>query len=87
MKKLNIFYFIIVFLFSSCNENSKSRTRLHVIFDNLQPHLMPVSLFENVPDSLIHELDIANGIPSSMSVILIEKDGYKCVCKWKSSCK
>ena len=38
---------------------------------------MPLALFGEVPDSLVSTLNIAEGIPSSVSVILLEKDGQQ----------
>lgn len=49
--------------------------KLTWILDNAQKRLMPLNLFGNVPQQLIDSLDIADGIPSSVSAFLVEVDG------------
>lgn len=44
---------------------------LYWIGDNAEPRNNPVSLFTNVTDEIISELNIADGIPASMSSFLI----------------
>ena len=67
----------LISVLSSCGGNTASESRLHVIFDNPAPRTMPVSLFGEVPDELVASLGIADGIPSSVSVMLLEKDGQQ----------
>ena len=67
----------LISVLTSCGGNTASESRLHVIFDNPAPRTMPVSLFGEVPDELVSSLDIADGIPSSVSVMLLEKDGQQ----------
>ena len=64
---------------TSCGEKATSETKLHVIFDNPAPRTMPLALFGDVPDELVASLNIAEGIPSSVSVMLMEKDGQQCL--------
>lgn len=66
----------LINMLASCGEINTEK-KLHVIFDNPSPHTMPVALFGEVPDSLVNALDITDGIPSSVSVILLEKDGQQ----------
>ena len=67
----------LISVLTSCGGNTASESRLHVIFDNPAPRTMPVSLFGEVPDELVSSLGIADGIPSSVSVMLLEKDGQQ----------
>jgi glyoxylase-like metal-dependent hydrolase (beta-lactamase superfamily II) len=53
----------------------KSETEIHAIPDNLNPMTMTPSLFTDVPEGLIEELGVENGIPSSLSAYLVKKDG------------
>ena len=62
---------------TSCGGPSTTETKLHVIFDNPAPRTMPLSLFGEVPADLVTSLNIADGIPSSVSVMLLEKDGQQ----------
>ena len=78
MKKTIILGFAtLLSVLASCGGKSTSETKLHVIFDNPAPRTMPLALFGEVPDSLVTALNIAEGIPSSVSVILLEKDGQQ----------
>ena len=45
--------------------------------DNDEPRLMPRELFADAPDSLMQALNLQDGIPSSVSTFLVEKDGKK----------
>ena len=65
----------LIGVLTSCGGQATSETRLHVIFDNPAPRTMPLALFGEVPGELVTSLDIADGIPSSVSVMLLEKDG------------
>ena len=65
----------LIGVLTSCGGKSTTETRLHVIFDNPAPRTMPLALFGEVPGELVTSLDIAGGIPSSVSVMLLEKDG------------
>ncbi len=52
-------------------------SRLTWIRDNAEPHLMPRALFPDASDALIAELGLQAGIPASVSVFLLEKDGVR----------
>ncbi len=62
---------------TSCGGPSTAESKLHVIFDNPAPRTMPLALFGDVPSDLVASLHIADGIPSSVSVMLLEKDGQQ----------
>ena len=47
------------------------------IQDNAQDKLMPLSLFADVPDSIIDNLSLRGGIPSSISTFLVEISGTR----------
>ncbi len=64
---------------TSCGGKATSETTLHVIFDNPAPRTMPLALFGDVPAELVTSLNIAEGVPSSVSVMLMEKDGQQCL--------
>ncbi|MBE6286847.1 MAG: MBL fold metallo-hydrolase [Mediterranea massiliensis] len=65
---------IILTFFASCANHSNAPAKLTPIPDNAQPRLMPASLFTAAPDSIIKALGLQEGIPSSVSVFLLEKD-------------
>lgn len=67
----------LISLFASCGPQSAADVKMHVIFDNPSPRTMPLALFGEVPDSLVAALKIADGVPSSVSVMLVEKDGQQ----------
>ena len=67
----------LIGVLTSCGGPTTTESKLHVIFDNPAPRTMPLSLFGEVPSDLVASLDIANGIPSSVSVMLLEKDGQQ----------
>lgn len=67
----------LISLLTSCSGPSTTESQLHVIFDNPAPRTMPLSLFGEVPDDLVASLGIADGIPLSVSVMLLEKDGQQ----------
>ena len=67
----------LISVLTSCGGPSTTETKLHVIFDNPAPRTMPLALFGDVPSDLVASLHIANGIPSSVSVMLLEKDGQQ----------
>ena len=67
----------LIVVLTSCGGPTTTESKLHVIFDNPAPRTMPLSLFGEVPSDLVASLDIANGIPSSVSVMLLEKDGQQ----------
>ncbi len=69
----------LICVLTSCGGKSTSETKLLVIFDNPAPRTMPLALFGDVPDELVASLNIAEGIPSSVSVMLMEKDGQQCL--------
>lgn len=51
--------------------------KLTRIGDNAQERLMPLNLFGELPQKLIDSLNIAEGIPSSVSAFLLETDGKR----------
>ena len=67
----------LISVLTSCGGPSTTETKLHVIFDNPAPRTMPLTLFGEVPEDLVSSLQIADGIPSSVSVMLLEKDGQQ----------
>ena len=78
MKKHTLFGLAaLISVLTSCGGPSTTETKLHVIFDNPAPRTMPLALFGDVPADLVASLDIADGIPSSVSVMLLEKDGQQ----------
>ena len=48
---------------------------MHVLPDSPGPRVMTPSLFTNIPDGLIEELGVEEGIPSSLCSFLVKKDG------------
>ena len=78
MKKQTLFGLAaLISVLISCGGPSTAETKLHVIFDNPAPRTMPLALFGDVPADLVSSLQIADGIPSSVSVMLLEKDGQQ----------
>lgn len=78
MKKHSIFWLAaLISVLTACGGKTTTETKLHVIFDNAEPHAMPLALFGEVPDDLVSSLHIADGIPSSVSVMLLETDGQQ----------
>ena len=67
----------LIGVLTSCGGPTATESKLHVIFDNPAPRTMPLALFSEVPSDLAASLDIADGIPSSVSVMLLEKDGQQ----------
>lgn len=59
------------------NELSLDGVRVTWIQDNAEGRLMPRALFPDAPDALMDSLSLQNGIPSTMSVFLVEKDGVR----------
>lgn len=60
----------------SCTEQA-SKVTVHPIQDNANPRLMPRALFAEAPDSLIDELGLKEGIPSSVCAFLVDINGEK----------
>lgn len=52
-----------------------SETEVHAIPDNLNPMTMTPSLFTDIPEGLVEELGVEDGIPSSLCAFLVKKDG------------
>ena len=78
MKKTIILGLVaLIGVLTSCGGPTTTEPKLHVIFDNPAPRTMPLALFGEVPSDLVASLDIADGIPSSVSVMLLEKDGQQ----------
>ena len=67
----------LIVVLTACGGPTATEPKLHVIFDNPAPRTMPLALFSEVPSDLAASLDIADGIPSSVSVMLLEKDGQQ----------
>lgn len=47
------------------------------IRDNVQPRLMPRTLFPDASETQIDSLSLQNGVPASISTFLVEKDGVR----------
>lgn len=62
-----------VLLTSACV--SVTSTEVHVLPDSLDPRTMTPALFTDVPEGLISELGVEEGIPSSLCAFLVRKDG------------
>lgn len=73
--RLCLMVMMLIGLLTSCGDQTTNEMKVNVIFDNPAPHAMPLALFGDVPQTLVDELGIADGIPSSVSVFLVEKDG------------
>ena len=74
MKKLSfvaVLLAICTMMFVGCGR----KDGVKVITDNAQPHLMPLSLFPPMNDSIRKVYEEMGGIPSSISVIYLHKDG------------
>ena len=52
-----------------------SETEIHVIPDSVNPMVMTPALFTDIPEGLVEELGVENGIPSSLCAFLVKKDG------------
>ncbi len=50
-------------------------TRVYPIKDNPEPRIMERSLFPDAPDSLMKELGLEDGVPSSVSAFLVKTGG------------
>ena len=61
----------LIGVLTSCGGPTATEPKLHVIFDNPAPRTMPLTLFGEVPGDLVTSLDIADGTPSSVSVMLL----------------
>ena len=78
MKKYTLYGLAaLISVLTSCGGPSTTETKLHVIFDNPAPRTMSLALFGEVSEDLVSSLQIADGIPSSVSVMLLEKDGQQ----------
>ena len=64
-----------ILLTSSCMK--VTTTEVHVIPDSPNPRVMTPSIFTNVPEGLVSELGVEDGIPSSLCSFLVKKDGKK----------
>lgn len=80
MKVKRIVYAIIAVLLSitACTEQKSNTFEIIPIQDNLEPRLMPVSLFPGANDSIVEYLNIEKGVPSSVSTFLV-KYGQKVI--------
>ena len=54
---------MLIGILTSCGEKAFTETKVNVIFDNAQTHMMPLALFGEVPEALVSELGISEGIP------------------------
>ena len=78
MKKMRILGLgMLMGVLTSCGGTGSAETKLHVIFDNPAPRTMPLALFGEVPEDIVTKLGIAEGVPSSVSVMLVEKGGQQ----------
>ena len=62
-----------MFLISACASGTK--TEVHAIPDSKNPMTMTPALFTDVPEGLVEELGVENGIPSSLCTFLIRMEG------------
>lgn len=58
----------------SCT-GSHPEVEVYPIQDNVEPRMMSIALFPEAPDSLIDELGIEDGIPSSVCAFLVKTGG------------
>lgn len=78
MKKyMNLWLVVLIGMLTSCGNKAISEMKMHVIFDDPSPRTMPLGLFGEVPDSLVTALNIQDGVPSSVSVMLVEKESQQ----------
>ena len=62
-----------MFLMSACTGGTK--TEVHAIPDSKNPMTMTPGLFTDIPEGLIEELGVEEGIPSSLCAFLVRKNG------------
>ena len=67
-------------LLAACSQPASKQapengTQVKVIFDNAKPRTMPLDLFGEVPEAIVSELGIAQGVPASVSVMLVNRAG------------
>ena len=67
-------------LLAACSQPASKQapengTQVKVIFDNAKPRTMPLDLFGEVPEAIVIELGIAQGVPASVSVMLVNRAG------------
>ena len=60
-----------------CACNTENQVEIFPIQDNVEPRMMPRALFSEAPDSLIQELGLENGIPSSICAFLMKSQGQE----------
>lgn len=65
----------VVFACMDSTTMERGGVKLTWIRDNAKERLMPLSLFGDVPKTLVDSLGITGGIPSSISCFLMEADG------------
>ncbi|MCR5395463.1 MAG: MBL fold metallo-hydrolase [Bacteroidales bacterium] len=58
-----------------CDIIDDEQTAVYCLQDNAEPKLMPTSLFPDAPDSLIQQLGVQDGVPSSISTFLMYDHG------------
>ena len=58
-----------------CACTTENQVEIYPIQDNAQPRMMPRALFSEAPDSLIAELGLEDGIPSSVCAFLVKTQG------------
>lgn len=74
---MNLWLVVLIGMLTSCSSKPALEMKMHVIFDNPSPRTMPLGLFGEVPDSLVSALNIQDGVPSSVSVMLVQKNGQQ----------
>ncbi|MBR5835463.1 MAG: MBL fold metallo-hydrolase [Bacteroidales bacterium] len=75
MKHISVFFAAIAASVMTASCISVSTTEFHAIPDSKTPMTMTPALFTNVPEGLVEDLGVENGIPSSMCAFLVKKDG------------
>ena len=73
MKTLNAaFIFMMIITLSACRSDN---VEIFPIQDNAKPRVMGRSLFPEASDSLIKELGLEDGVPSSVCAFLVKTSG------------
>lgn len=73
MKTLNAAcIFLMLIALSACHSDN---VEIFPIQDNAKPRLMGRALFSDAPDSLIQELGLEEGVPSSVCAFLVRTEG------------
>ena len=75
MKYRSLFFAALATLMMTASCISINTTAFFAIPDSKTPMTMTPAMFTNVPEGLVEELGVENGIPSSMCSFLVQKDG------------